>query len=104
MPPVVSIPLAVLFYCLFYLVVGVAFGERHWIAPLFSGFVAGYLAYDMFHYSMHHIPMRRGVLRSLRRHHMYHHTQTPDLRFGVSSPLWDIVFGTTGRESTGSSS
>ena len=99
MPPVVSIPLALLFYGLYYLLVGVALGAGHWIAPLFSGFVSGYLIYDMFHYAMHHVPMRRGALRWLRRHHMFHHTQTPDLRFGVSSPLWDVVFGTLGRES-----
>jgi sterol desaturase/sphingolipid hydroxylase (fatty acid hydroxylase superfamily) len=96
MPPVVSIPLALVFYGVYWLVVGVVLGAAHWIAPLFSGFVVGYLIYDMFHYAMHHVPMRRGVWRWLRRNHMYHHTQTPDLRFGVSSPLWDIVFGTTG--------
>jgi sterol desaturase/sphingolipid hydroxylase (fatty acid hydroxylase superfamily) len=96
MPPAVSIPLALSFYGLYTLVVGVLLGASHWVAPLFSGFVAGYLTYDMFHYAMHHVPMRRGIWRWLRKNHMYHHTQTPDLRFGVSSPLWDIVFGTTG--------
>jgi len=101
MPPAVSIPLAALFYGFFYLVIGLVLGGRHWVAPVFSGFIAGYLAYDMFHYAMHHVPMRRGVWRSLRRHHMYHHTQTPNLRFGVSSPLWDVVFGTTGRQRAG---
>jgi sterol desaturase/sphingolipid hydroxylase (fatty acid hydroxylase superfamily) len=94
MPPVVSIPLALLFYALFYLVVGMLLGMGHWVAPLFSGFVFGYLIYDMFHYAMHHFPMRKGFLRYQRRYHMYHHTQTPNRRFGVSSPLWDIVFGT----------
>jgi sterol desaturase/sphingolipid hydroxylase (fatty acid hydroxylase superfamily) len=98
MPPVVSIPLALVFYGLYYLVVGVVLGADHWVSPLFSGFTGGYLVYDMFHYAMHHVPMRRGVLRWLRRHHMFHHTQTPNLRFGVSSPLWDFVFGTLGRE------
>lgn len=96
MPPVASIPLALVFYVLFYLVVGIVLGTAHWIAPLFSGFVAGYLVYDMFHYAMHHVSMRRGVWRWLRRNLLYHHTQTPDLRFGVSSPLWDAVFGTMG--------
>jgi sterol desaturase/sphingolipid hydroxylase (fatty acid hydroxylase superfamily) len=98
MPPAVSIPLALLFYGLFYLIVDVALGAPHGVAPVFAGFIAGYLVYDMFHYAMHHVPMRKGALRSLRRHHMFHHTQTPNLRFGVSSPFWDIVFGTTGRE------
>jgi sterol desaturase/sphingolipid hydroxylase (fatty acid hydroxylase superfamily) len=96
MPPAVSIPLAFLSYGLFVLVVGVLLGAVHWVAPLFSGFIAGYLIYDMWHYAMHHISMRRGIWRWLRRNHMFHHTQTPDLRFGVTSPLWDIVFGTTG--------
>ncbi len=94
MPPVVSIPLALLFYGAFRLLVGLALGATHWVAPLFSGFVAGYLAYDMFHYSMHHLRMQSGVLHSLRRYHMQHHGATPDRRFGVTSPLWDIVFGT----------
>jgi sterol desaturase/sphingolipid hydroxylase (fatty acid hydroxylase superfamily) len=96
MPPAISIPLALLFYGLFVLVVGVLLGAVHWVAPLFSGFITGYLIYDMWHYAMHHISMRRGVWRWLRRNHMFHHTQTPDLRFGVTSPLWDLVFGTTG--------
>jgi sterol desaturase/sphingolipid hydroxylase (fatty acid hydroxylase superfamily) len=48
------------------------------------------LAYDMLHYATHHIPMRRGVWKTLRRHHY----RTPEQRFGVSSPLWDVVFGT----------
>jgi sterol desaturase/sphingolipid hydroxylase (fatty acid hydroxylase superfamily) len=29
-----------------------------------------------------------------KRYHMQHHYKTPDQRFGVSSPLWDMVFGT----------
>jgi sterol desaturase/sphingolipid hydroxylase (fatty acid hydroxylase superfamily) len=94
MPPVVSIPLSLLFYGACLLIVGVILGAQHWVAPVFSGLVAGYLIYDMFHYSTHHLRVRWRWFRYLRRYHMHHHTQTPDLRFGVSSPLWDIVFGT----------
>ena len=46
------------------------------------------------HYATHHFPMRWGVFRYLKRHHMLHHYKTPDQRFGVSSPLWDWVYGT----------
>jgi len=95
MPPAVSIPLALFFYGLFYLVAG-WLASAHWVAPLFSGFVAGYLAYDMLHYATHHLPMRGKALKTLKRHHMLHHFKTPNQRFGVSSPLWDIVFGTMG--------
>ena len=73
MPPAVSVPM---------------------IGPTFSGFITGYLIYDMTHYATHHLPMRHGIWKFLKRHHMQHHYRTPDRRFGVSSPLWDLVFGT----------
>jgi sterol desaturase/sphingolipid hydroxylase (fatty acid hydroxylase superfamily) len=94
MPPVVSLPLAVLFYVAFRLILGTVLGAPQWVPPLFSGFVAGYLAYDMLHYATHHFPMRRGYWKYLKRYHMQHHFKTPNQRFGVSSPLWDAVFKT----------
>jgi sterol desaturase/sphingolipid hydroxylase (fatty acid hydroxylase superfamily) len=94
MPPVVSIPLAVVFYVLFWLVFGVLLAAGHWIGACFSGFIAGYLAYDMIHYATHHFPMRQGYAKFLKRYHLQHHYKTPDARYGVSSPLWDRVFGT----------
>ena len=94
MPPAVSIPLALLFFGLFYLVLGVALGAYHWIAPAFAGFLAGYLAYDLIHYATHHIRMRQGVGKALVRHHMQHHGKLWDKHYGVSSPLWDVVFRT----------
>jgi sterol desaturase/sphingolipid hydroxylase (fatty acid hydroxylase superfamily) len=72
----------------------VALGAPHWVAPVFSGLIAGYLTYDMLHYATHHIPMRGRYGKFLRKYHMLHHFKTPDQRFGVSSPLWDRVFGT----------
>ena len=94
MPPVVSVPLALLFYGIFRLVVNVVLGAPYWFAPLFAGFVAGYVIYDMTHYATHHLPMRWGILKILKRQHMMHHYKTPDRCYGVTSPLWDIVFGT----------
>jgi len=94
MPPAVSIPLAALFYGLFWLVVDRALGLPAWLPPIFAGFIAGYLVYDMTHYATHHFPMRRRLPKALKRHHMQHHYKTPNARFGVSSPLWDLVFGT----------
>lgn len=94
MPPAVSVPMAVLFYALFYLVWDRLFGLGHWVLPLFAGFIVGYIGYDMIHYATHHLPMRHGWWKFLKRYHMQHHYKTPDQRFGVSSPLWDKVFGT----------
>lgn len=96
MPPVVSIPLALLFYGIFHLVFGVILGGSYWVGPLFSSFILGYLAYDLTHYATHHFPMRSGIWKWLKRHHMRHHYKSPNMRFGVSSPLWDYVFKTQG--------
>lgn len=88
MPPGASIPLAVLFYALFHLLFGQA------TLGLFAGFVTGYLAYDTIHYAVHHqgMPTRWG--RYLKKRHARHHFVDADEDYGVSSPLWDLVFGT----------
>ena len=94
MPPVVSIPLAAVFFGLFYLIFAVILKAPQWFGPVFSGFIVGYLIYDLTHYATHHFPMRSGYAKFIKRYHMQHHYKTPDQRFGVSSPLWDMVFGT----------
>jgi sterol desaturase/sphingolipid hydroxylase (fatty acid hydroxylase superfamily) len=94
LPPALTLPLAVPSYGLFHLILAVALDVPRWVAPVFSGFVSGYLLYDMLHYATHHLPMRRGVLKYLKRYHLQHHFKTSDQRFGVTSPLWDILFGT----------
>jgi len=90
MPPAVSIPLALLFLGLFVLV----FGDPA-AYPAFSGFIAGYLAYDYTHYHVHHHVPRTEAGKRLREQHMRHHFQDHRYGYGVSSPLWDIVFRTT---------
>lgn len=94
MPPVVSIPLALLFYGTFQLFIGKFLGGGYLVGPLFSGFISGYLFYDLTHYATHHFPMRARVWKGLKRHHMRHHYKSPEFRFGVSSPLWDYIFDT----------
>ncbi len=89
MPPVISIPLAVVFYLLFMLTLGRA-------APAaLAGFGFGYVCYDTIHYATHHFAMNRGILRWLKQYHLRHHYQDAHAGYGVSSPLWDYVFKTT---------
>ncbi len=95
MPPVVSIPLAAIFYGLFYLVVAVLLKGPQWVEPLFAGFMVGYLAYDLIHYATHHFKMRSGYWKYIKRYHMAHHFKAPNALYGVSSPIWDYVFKTT---------
>ncbi len=89
MPPAVSISLYFLFGGLFYLVLG-----PKWMWAFHSGFVAGYLVYDMTHFATHHLRPLTAWGRRVRRHHLLHHAKNSNQRFGVSTPLWDWVFGT----------
>jgi sterol desaturase/sphingolipid hydroxylase (fatty acid hydroxylase superfamily) len=95
MPLPLSIPLAGLFFLLFWLVAGRLIGAPLWVGPLFAGFLIGYLVYDLIHYATHHFSMRRGYWKYIKRYHMAHHYKNPDGIFGVSSPIWDYVFKTT---------
>ena len=53
-----------------------------------------YVAYDTIHYVSHQCQPRGPLLRYLKAHHMFHHFRDETTNFGVSSPLWDWVFGT----------
>ncbi len=89
MPPAVSVPLATLFYFLFTVVLPPAS-----VGPFFAGFLIGYICYDEIHYATHHAPMKSKVGLWLKHHHVRHHYLDPDRGYGVSTPLWDYVFGT----------
>jgi sterol desaturase/sphingolipid hydroxylase (fatty acid hydroxylase superfamily) len=96
MPLPVSIPMAVLFYGLYTLIFAVLLRAPQWVNPVMGGFLIGYLVYDLTHYATHHFPMRSRLAKLLKRHHMMHHYKDENTRFGVSSPLWDLVFRTMG--------
>jgi len=89
MPPVISIPLAFLFFGLFLLVF------RSLAPAVFAGLVFGYLCYDMLHYATHHLAMKSGVWLWLKQYHLRHHFKDDHVGYGISSPLWDYIFRTT---------
>jgi sterol desaturase/sphingolipid hydroxylase (fatty acid hydroxylase superfamily) len=91
MPPGASLSMAAPLFLVAYYGLGEATG-----LPFFAGFAGGYLWYDMTHYWTHVAKPRSTWGKLLRRQHMLHHFKTPDQRFGVSTPLWDLVFGTYG--------
>ena len=70
MPFPVSIPMALIFYGLFTLILGGLFKAGEWVNPMMAGFMSGYLAYDLTHYATHHFPMRRGYAKFIKRYHM----------------------------------
>jgi 4-hydroxysphinganine ceramide fatty acyl 2-hydroxylase len=89
MVPSVSIPLAILFFWLFSILIGKVF-----VFAFFPGFLTGYLFYDMAHYATHHFSMNSRIGSYIKKHHMRHHYQSSKKYFGVSSPLWDFIFRT----------
>ena len=89
MPPFASVVLSIIHFAFFRFLFGPI-----WVEPFFAFFLVGYLVYDYTHYAIHHFHQRTALGRLIKRHHMQHHFVTKDAKFGVSSPIWDYVFGT----------
>jgi len=87
MPASVSIPLATFFYFLFSLVLA-----EGGLLAFFSGFIVGYLFYDVSHYAIHHANFKSGLWKKMKQHHMHHHYADPNRGYGVSSKIWDKIF------------
>lgn len=65
------------------------------LTSAYAGLVAGYLLYISLHYVMHR-PSHwcyRFIPLLVASHDLHHHKGI-EKNFGVSSPLWDFVFGT----------
>jgi sterol desaturase/sphingolipid hydroxylase (fatty acid hydroxylase superfamily) len=85
-----SVPIASLYFLFAWLLLG----KWETTVYLWSGLVAGYLVYEYVHYQAHHGRPRAALFRYLKKYHLLHHHRTPDLRFGVTSPAIDYLFGT----------
>ena len=93
MPPVPSLLLASSVFSLMYLV-GYLFGSTGYVFAFFPGFVIGYLTYGTMHYAIHAWNPPFKWMKALWRNHHLHHYKNEELGFGVSSTLWDHIFGT----------
>jgi dihydroceramide fatty acyl 2-hydroxylase len=87
---IISTPVATAYLLLAW----IATGSLRAASYLFTGLVVGYFYYEWLHFRSHHQRARLRLFRYLQKYHLLHHHQTPQLRFGVTSPLFDIVFGT----------
>jgi sterol desaturase/sphingolipid hydroxylase (fatty acid hydroxylase superfamily) len=94
-PLVLSVPIAAVTAGLYFLLGG----PFHW-RMLFAGTVLGYITYDWVHYYTHHFRPTTRLGKFLRRYHMEHHYKDSGSHFGISSPLWDWVFGTAHQRSS----
>lgn len=87
MPPVPGLLMNVILFAIFYLVLGSSAFIFH------SGFITGYMIYVAIHYGTHKMRPPK-LLKPLWRHHALHHYKYQETGFGVSTTLWDRIFGT----------
>ncbi len=88
MPPIPSLIIAAFVFSLIYLIMG-------WnVAMFFPGFILGYLMYGSMHYAIHAWNPPFKWMKPLWRNHHLHHYKDDGKGFGVSTTLWDHVFGT----------
>ena len=71
---------------------------------LTGGLFLGYVMYDCTHYYLHYGKPFQGLIHELKRNHMEHHYRIQDKGFGITSTLWDRVFGTVSPRNTKKSS
>ena len=88
MPPLPSIIISSAIFGLMYLVIGLH------AVMFFPGFMLGYLIYGSMHYAIHAWNPPFKWMKPLWRNHHLHHYRNEHQGFGVSSTLWDHVFGT----------
>ncbi len=88
MPLPLSLLLASIFFLAFWLVM------RNYAFFFFPGFLLGYSFYLLVHYLIHLRRPPKNIFRILWKHHQVHHYKDDHAAFGVTTPLWDIVFGT----------
>ena len=72
----------------------VAIGSRENAISFVCGLVGFYGCYELLHRFAHTRAPRGLYGRWQRRHHFHHHFVDPRSNHGVTSPLWDLVFGT----------
>ena len=93
MPPVPSLILAAIIFSSMYLIAN--FAEiKEYVFAFFPGFLIGYLIYGTMHYAIHAWNPPFKWMKPLWRNHHLHHYKEQEKGFGVSSTLWDHVFGT----------
>jgi sterol desaturase/sphingolipid hydroxylase (fatty acid hydroxylase superfamily) len=81
------LPVAAVWLIMLYL------GSGEEIASI-SGLVTGFAFYETIHYRLHFARPRFGFEDRLRTRHLAHHNFAPMRCLGVSTPAWDLIFGT----------
>jgi len=71
-----------------------AVAGRRWAMAFTAGMIVTYFGYEVAHRRTHTHPPGGRYGRWARRSHLHHHFGAPMRNFGVTTPVWDRVFGT----------
>lgn len=88
MPPILSVTIATVLLLVFRVILG------DFVFSFLPGFLVGYAYYLSVHYMVHAFQPPKNFLKVLWINHSMHHYRDGESIFGVSSPLWDYIYGT----------
>jgi sterol desaturase/sphingolipid hydroxylase (fatty acid hydroxylase superfamily) len=88
MPPIPSLLISGTIFGIMYLLM------RNNAFMFFPGFILGYLMYGSMHYAIHAWNPPFKWMKPLWRNHHLHHYKDEGKGYGVSTTIWDRVFGT----------
>lgn len=88
MPPLLSVTISTVLLLVFKVVLG------DMVFSFLPGFLVGYAAYLGIHYMVHAYQPPKNLFKFLWINHSVHHYKDGEVIFGVSSPLWDYIYGT----------
>lgn len=88
MPPLLSITIATILLLIFKVIMG------DFVFAFLPGFLTGYALYLLIHYIVHAYAPPKNFFKALWINHSVHHYKEGEVVFGVSSPLWDYIYGT----------
>jgi sterol desaturase/sphingolipid hydroxylase (fatty acid hydroxylase superfamily) len=94
----VKLPFALVTSSIIYAILLVITRDFFVVSGIISGVWLGFLYYEAVHYRVHMSLAHSPLLQQQRRAHFYHHFSNSGKCFGVTSPLWDYVFGTMRRD------
>lgn len=87
MPPAMSIVIGTVLLFFLKLILG------KFAFSFLAGFMVGYACYLIVHYIVHIFRPPNNFFKALWTNHAIHHYQNDEIMFGVSSPIWDYVYG-----------
>ncbi len=88
MPPLLSITISTILLLIFKVIMG------DFVFAFLPGFLTGYALYLLIHYIVHAYAPPKKIFKALWINHSVHHYKEGEVIFGVSSPLWDYIYGT----------